>query len=364
MSDADQLQELLDGLAVRLQRAVSLEDPQLRLIAYSETGEDADPVRLRSILRRESPDDVRAWLFAHGLHELREPTILPALADLGMRERVVCPVRHAGALLGYLWVQEAGDADLIEAAAATADVAGVILYRRRLEQMSGRMREVMELGAAVFGDTGRGGSAAPVAVVRTGPLGEAATLDLHARLEQALRRQTGGAGGRCLQHEGELVLAGAGAEDLRAALAAVGSALPTGIGGPLKEARRAALIAELLRASSPLTLQDVPLEAHVLAAAADDPSAIPVPAVALVLLAADPELAWTIETYLDLGGDVGATTAALNVSRAGLYRRLHRAEEAAGFALHDGPQRTLVHLGLKAARLAQAGPAGQFPARA
>ncbi|WP_354700323.1 hypothetical protein DSM112329_00592 [Paraconexibacter sp. AEG42_29] len=351
MSDADQLQELLDRLAARVGHAVSLEDPQLRLIAYSQTGEDADPVRLRSILRRESPEDVRAWLFGHGLHELREPTVLPPLVDLGMRERVVCPVRHAGALLGYLWVQESGDADLIAAAATAAEAAGVILYRRRLEQMSGRAREVMELAAGVFGDEGRGGGLAPVAVVRTGVLGETAALDLHAAFEQALRRQTGGAGGRCLQQEADLVLAGAPVADLQAALAAVGSGLPAGVGGPLVEARRAALLAELLGATVPLQLGDVPLEAHVLAAAGDDPARIEVPLVAATLLATDPVLAATIETYLDHGGDIAATTAALSVSRAGLYRRLHRAETAGGFALHDGAQRTLLHLGLKAARL-------------
>ncbi|MCW3038958.1 MAG: hypothetical protein JWM31_863, partial [Solirubrobacterales bacterium] len=65
------------------------------------------------------------------------------------------------------------------------------------------------------------------------------------------------------------------------------------------------------------------------------------------------------ERYLDLGGDIAAVAAALSISRAGLYRRLHRAEASAAFDLRDGTTRTLLHLGLKAARVADgAGYAG------
>jgi hypothetical protein len=347
VSDADQLQALVDGLAVRLGRAVSLEDPRLRLIAYSQTDDDADPVRRRSILRRESPEDVRAWLFDHGLHELAAPAVLPAVPDLGMRERVVCPVRHEGALLGYLWVQEAGAPAMTEAAAVAAE-AGTILYRRRLEDTATRAAEVAALERAVYDE-----AAGPVGVVRVAGLDDAAIVDRQAALEQALRRRTGGAGagggGRCLHRGGELVLAGGGEADLRAALAAAHA--PAGLGPDLRIARRAALLAELLHREQPTTPADVPLEAHVLAAAGDDPAAIAVPPLAQALLAADADLAHTLETYLDHGGDIAATTAALSVSRAGLYRRLHRAEAAAGFTLHDGAAMTLLHLGLKAARL-------------
>lgn len=346
MSDAEQLQDLVDGLAARLGCAVSLEDPQLRLIAYSETGDDADAVRRRSILRRESPDDVRAWLFSHGLPDHDGPTTLPPLRRLGMRERLVCPVRHAGALLGYLWVVQApagAEAD----AAAVADAAGVVLYRRRLAEGGEREEEVAALERAVV----EGGSG-PVAVVRTDGVDEAAVVDRQAALERALRRRTGGAGGRCLRIGGELVLAGAGVDDLRAAVGA--RVAGAGVGDDLAAARRAALIAALLGADAPLTPADVPLEAHLLAACGDDPRRVTVHPTASALIDAGHGLAETIEVYLDLAGDAAATTRALSVSRAGLYRRLHRAQDAAGFDLHDGAQRTLVHLGLKAARLVAA----------
>lgn len=349
MSDAEHLQELVDGLATRIARPVLLDDPRLRLIAFSAfTGadEDVDPVRLRSILRRESPEDVRTWLFDHGLHELRAPAVLPPVDDLGMRERVCCPVRHEDVLLGYLWVLGTGDG-VVEAAAPVADAAGVVLYRRRLEDAAARAEEVAALEALLAG----GAATAPVVVLRTTGCDETAVVDRQAALEHALRRRTGGAGGRCLRRPDELVLAGAPLEDLRAAALAGAHGLAAGSGPTASEARRAALVAALCGRSGVVAIADVPLEAQVLAAAGDDPARVVVPAVAARLLAADAGLAATVEAYLDHGGDIAASTAALSVSRAGLYRRLHRAEVAAGADLRDGAQRTLLHLGLKAARL-------------
>lgn len=304
-----------------------------------------DPVRLRSILRRESPEDVRAWLFDHGLHALREPTVLPPVEALGMRERVCCPVRHADVLLGYLWVLGTGDG-VLPALAAVAGEAGTILYRRRLEETTTRAEEVAALERAVLEE-----GAGPVVVVRIDKAD--AAVPLQSALEQALRRATGGAAGRCLGGEGELILAGADVPSLGEALERVAPTEPSGLGEDLAAARRAALLAELLDKDGPLSLDDVPLEAYLLSVARDDPSAISVPPPACALLAADAGLAETIEVYLDLGGDIAATTDALSVSRAGLYRRLHRAQEVADFDLGDGAQRMLVHLGLKAARLAR-----------
>jgi hypothetical protein len=341
VSDADQLQDLVDGLAARVGCAVMLDDPRLRLIAYSETDDDVDPVRVHSILRRESPHDVREWLFAHGLHELREPTPVAALEELGMRERLCCPVRHDGVLLGYLWVLGTGDA-LRAPAGPVADAAGAILFRRRLEESYERTLDAAALAEAVFGH-----GAGPVASVRL-PGG---ALEEQAALERALRRHAGGKG-RCLAQDGDLVLAGAPEAALRAALAQVALVAPTGIGRDLGEARRASLIAELLGSRAPLGVDDLPLEAHLLQAAGDDPDRVLLPAIVEPLLAPPAaELRATLETYLDAGGDVQATAATLHISRAGLYRRLHRAEQDCRVDLHDGPQRTLVHLGLKAARL-------------
>ncbi len=335
----------MDGLAARVGRAVMLDDPRLRLIAYSQTDDDVDPVRVRSILRRESPEDVRAWLFEHGLQELREPTVLAAVDELGMAERLCCPVRHEGALLGYLWVHGGAGDGVTAAALEAADRAGTVLFRRRLEEGRERAEDVAAIARAIHEEGG-----GPVAVVRTASL-TGDLVDHQSALERALRRRSGGRG-RCLLQEHDLLLAGAPADALVAALAHAALPAPTGLGVDLACGRRAAHLALLLARTGPLDLADVPLEAHLLQAAGDDPARVVVPPVVLPLLADDArQLRETVEAYLDCGGDVGATVAALHVSRAGLYRRLHRIEALVGVDLHDGPRRTLLHLGLKAARL-------------
>jgi DNA-binding PucR family transcriptional regulator len=71
-----------------------------------------------------------------------------------------------------------------------------------------------------------------------------------------------------------------------------------------------------------------------------------------VLSVAGGGLAATVETYLDLGGHVQQTAAALGVHRQTLYYRLGRAEQLTGLDLADGQNRLLLHLSLKAAALA------------
>jgi hypothetical protein len=75
------------------------------------------------------------------------------------------------------------------------------------------------------------------------------------------------------------------------------------------------------------------------------------------LLAADGDLAQTVETYLDLGGDAGRTAEQLNVHRATLYYRLNKAQQLTGANLRDGNDRLALHLSFKLARLIERYPA-------
>ncbi|NUT33871.1 MAG: helix-turn-helix domain-containing protein [Hamadaea sp.] len=70
-------------------------------------------------------------------------------------------------------------------------------------------------------------------------------------------------------------------------------------------------------------------------------------------LTAQPELAATVETYLDLAGDAAATAARLSIHRTTLYYRLSRAADLTGADLRDGLQRLSLHLALKAAHLGE-----------
>ena len=63
------------------------------------------------------------------------------------------------------------------------------------------------------------------------------------------------------------------------------------------------------------------------------------------------ELASTLETYLDNGGEVQRTAQHLNVHRSTLYYRLDRIREVTGCELSDGVTRLDLHAGLRVARL-------------
>jgi DNA-binding PucR family transcriptional regulator len=67
---------------------------------------------------------------------------------------------------------------------------------------------------------------------------------------------------------------------------------------------------------------------------------------------AQAELLRTAETYLDLAGHVQQTAAALTVHRQTLYYRLSRIETLTGLNLNSGEDRLLLHITIKAFRLA------------
>jgi DNA-binding PucR family transcriptional regulator len=63
-------------------------------------------------------------------------------------------------------------------------------------------------------------------------------------------------------------------------------------------------------------------------------------------------LVTTLETYLDLGGNIQATASTLVLHRASLYHRLDRIQEILEISLRDGEARLELHLSLKLARIA------------
>jgi hypothetical protein len=67
--------------------------------------------------------------------------------------------------------------------------------------------------------------------------------------------------------------------------------------------------------------------------------------------ASAPMLLATLETYLDLAGDVQAVASRLNLHRSSLYYRLDRIAHLAGVDLADGLVRLELHLALKARRV-------------
>ncbi|WP_367124057.1 PucR family transcriptional regulator [Streptomyces phytohabitans] len=82
----------------------------------------------------------------------------------------------------------------------------------------------------------------------------------------------------------------------------------------------------------------------------------PDPVVRKLLTPAHRELAVTAEVFLDRAGQAGRTAAELGVHRQTLYYRLSRVEQLTGLDLHEGADRLLLHMALKAARLTYAWP--------
>ena len=98
------LQDIVDDLEAEIRRPISVEDRRWRLLAHSAQPDETDPVRRQSILSRETPPDVVAWLEGLGLQRARELVDVPANDALGMTRRGCLPIRHGDVLLGFLWV--------------------------------------------------------------------------------------------------------------------------------------------------------------------------------------------------------------------------------------------------------------------
>ena len=79
----DTLQRLVDALAARLGRSVTIDDPALRLLAASRHFGDQDAVRVTSLLDREMPGANRAHVLAQGVARWTGPGRLPASAEFG-----------------------------------------------------------------------------------------------------------------------------------------------------------------------------------------------------------------------------------------------------------------------------------------
>lgn len=100
------VEELVEQVAQKLGRGLSLEDLDGLLLAYSSNQSHADQVRVNFLLSKRVPADVSAWQLSHGIATAVRPVVIPANADLGMLGRVCVPLTVRGFRVGYLWVQQ------------------------------------------------------------------------------------------------------------------------------------------------------------------------------------------------------------------------------------------------------------------
>ncbi|WP_020494598.1 helix-turn-helix domain-containing protein [Sciscionella marina] len=398
---ADDLQEIVDDLAERLQRSVAIDDPSLRLLAASRHFGDEDELRVSSVLNRSIEPDIREVVFAQGIAQWTGPGRVTAPVEQA-RHRLCAPIRCAGLLLGYLWLIDSGSSFSErhrKAAREVADRAGAVLYRRLVVHERTKARHEAILWELVSADRAIRSQAVDdlraeqlfpsegvrfqiIGVQRLGP-DEVASEDvaLESAVEEAgnLHPTTTGCALMAANRSRAWLLLGRRKPPARQELDEIcarlterfarltdGSGrLVLGIGGVVdrighiadsyRQAFLAARGAALIPSLGPVARWGElgPYELLLTMPAGNLLAASDVPALR-ALEHGSGELLATLETYLDNAGDVARTAAQLNVHRATLYHRLKRIERLSGCALSRGEDRLTLHLGLKLRALAAA----------
>jgi hypothetical protein len=385
------LDEVVETLAADIEYPVVLYGATLRLLAFSAHESDVDDARRSVILSRRASARATEMINASGASRSREPVRIPVHHPTGTPGRVAYAVRWRDQVVGYLiYVDEHPDDPLPRDHVAALHTAGEQLSpllrdreqvsRLEEEQVSDLLRRLTSGNAddrakaadeAVrSGRLGASGSNVALALTTRTALGEsplpASELALlEEALTEVLRLTPPGAIGAVLEDHavvvqtrpldiarlrrriGTLGNVGVGVGDPRSSLAAVG------------ESHREALI------SSRATWLD-PGQYAGLAAWADlgadrlllqlplgrlTETDLPVPVRRLLAAGPGPDLAATLECYLNAGCDAQATARILMIHRSSLYYRLDRIKQIADVDLADGRVRHDLHIGLRTAAL-------------
>ncbi|WP_336205004.1 PucR family transcriptional regulator [Nonomuraea sp. LPB2021202275-12-8] len=349
MHNATDLQEIVDEIAGVLGASATLEDRSFRLLAYGAQHGDIDTVRQESILRRRATGEVRDYFERYGIARAHGPVRIPADADLKVLARVCWPLRHRDVAYGYLWLLDSGsltDDALERVAPLVARAAAALAQEARSRQDLGR-----GLSALLSADPEE---RAEAAIEVPGPVTAIAVRESPERVA-ALWTLPRGVLARAGSPVALLAPAHLSAEVAQTVQGAYGTA--AGIGGARtdpgdawqswREAKQALRIAEHFPRFAPVARWEE-LGVHRLLARLGGGDLRELAAEVAVL---DPELAQTVEVYLDLGGHAQKAAAELGIHRQTLYYRLGKAERLTHRDLSDGDDRLSVHLGLKAARL-------------
>jgi hypothetical protein len=360
---------------VALQRPVLLDDPELAPLAYSRQWGEVDTVRSESILARGASTAVRDALLAQGISTAVDYVRVEADPALAMAARVCLPVRADGALLGYIWLLDAG-AELTEAELDLArDVAESI--GRALRPPARRtIREEGVLVRALCSRDPRERQHA-VAEARARRLLPDGPVVLCLLSSQAEALDAAAAAARRLSIGHAII---GGTEDRAALVAALADpvlrtlpvagvaawvqtatrarvAVGQSAGVPLDalhEAERQSAIALHIarsRSAGTAAIAWPALGADRLVAQLPPRIGADVPQGMARLLRDEPTLVATLSAFLECAGDVKSTAAQLNLHRSGVYYRLRRIEEITGLELHSGDDRLLAHLAIRAAQL-------------
>ncbi|MBF4575686.1 helix-turn-helix domain-containing protein [Frondihabitans sp. VKM Ac-2883] len=408
----DDLQRMVDSLALTLQRSVAVDDAQLRLLRSSAHFGDEDDLRLKSLVDRRVPEPVAAHLHRLGVATWREPGHGAGTEEVAFATRWCVPLRTRYELLGFLWVIDDGTltppqlAEIRDGATRFEDYLGREAERRHAadRRQDAAVRQLVhgiadERRAGAERLRGEGASvtglmqaiAVSVATVALRPEPSDPGLDLSPRaflsrgVRAGLATRPPGSYALAIDDTEAIVLIGWSAVPTAADVETVGTRIRDalvrtepllshraviGVGGPvpaLLDARdswrqsRLALRVASAEGEPVRSWSTLGASGYVAALLPDtlDPVALPEP-FATLLGEQSAEALDLIAAYLENGGSAAVTATALNLHRSTLYLRLGRFEQATGLSLDRGADRLAVHLWLTARhyRIGAEGSAG------
>jgi DNA-binding PucR family transcriptional regulator len=385
MSALAALQELVEECARRLDTSLVVQDARRRIVAYAVGNPEAvDDVRRASILGRTTPPEIEAWISSQGVYRSRGPVRVRVPDDIspGYLGRLGIPLRVGESLVGVAWMIDESDAiGETELALVQPELTQSALWLYE-EEMAQRLAS--ELLAQLLSPDTELRDRAALEMLERGHHHDEQLVVVVERRVGADNQSLGGfpawmgpsrAGSMrtsalmLSDHNAYLVPLSShlGLHELleRLGTEAAGTKADSsfGVGQPVsqlsqvehsyRQALRAMRCAERLPElhgvanwSELGVFKMLPLSPHgVGGEEVLDQRLKPL---------LDPRQATLLETisaYLDHGGDVKATAAALNVHRGTLYYRLERVEELTGYTLSKGLDRLSLHASLLLARL-------------
>ncbi|MEU4979679.1 helix-turn-helix domain-containing protein [Streptomyces sp. NPDC021969] len=396
---------LANTVAALVGGAITIEDPQSRVLAYSRMDHEPDPMRRLTILGQEVPrwrvDELRESGFFQALWNTDGVVRLPA--DDRYAERLAVAVRHGSEILGSLWAAADGRPLAEDAAAALHTAARAAVPHLAHHQTWGRAAARAREGAvhALLDGSGRAARVAydagvapdrPYTVLvaeaydsrdltvvpapTTGGAAEQRMLDVLALQAEAYR--PGCVTARSGRRLYVLLPAEDGETDPERALPATARSVPRGVVfagvGPvaadlseLPASREAAeLVVRVLRErAARLPAADVVSAVAAFGELVPEVSALrvldliaplwdslsgPVHLMVEHDRAHGSEYGASVGAYLDAFGDTGTAAQRLNVHPNTLRYRLRRARELFGVDLADPTLRLLADVGLRLAR--------------
>lgn len=133
--EADDLQGIADVLSGLIDKPVAIMDAEFRVLAYASVSDQLDQARTETIQGGNTPAHVLQNLddreIRRRLHEAQGPL---RISDAGMEARIVCPIRTAQDLLGYVCILEGAHplSDLdVRAAEHTATLAALHILKQQ-----------------------------------------------------------------------------------------------------------------------------------------------------------------------------------------------------------------------------------------